>query len=87
MLSWEMYLKNNNNNGQIKAEIKSRDSRGDSGPHQVFIDEHGQLSEGRVADFMLPMDLKASKNTGKEPGNCFRKEITSYDLKRGRADV
>lgn len=49
--------------------------------HQVFIDEHCQLREGGVADLMLPMNLKAPKNTGKEPCDRLREKITPYDLK------
>lgn len=51
-------------------------------PHQVFIDEHGQLREGGVADLMLPMNLKAPQNTGKEPCDCFRKKIPPNNLER-----
>lgn len=49
-------------------------------PHQVFIDEHCQLREGRAADLMLPMNLKAPENAGKEPRNSFSKKITCNNL-------
>lgn len=50
--------------------------------HQVFINDHGELREGRVADLMLPMNLKAPEDTSVEPRDCLRKKITCCDLKK-----
>ncbi|TNN51554.1 hypothetical protein EYF80_038243 [Liparis tanakae] len=50
--------------------------------HTVFIDEHCQLREGRVADLMLPMNLKASKNAGKEPYDRLTEKIPPNNLER-----
>lgn len=55
--------------------------------HQVFIDEHRQLRERRVADLVLAMNLQAPKNTGVEPRDGFGKEIASYDLQKQRTEV
>lgn len=57
-----------------------------SWPHQVVIDVQRQLSEGRVADLVLPMYLKAPKNTGIKPCDRLRKKITSYSLERDGGD-
>lgn len=57
---------------RLKAKVKITAYQ----PHQVVVDEHGQLREGRVADLVLPVNLKAPENTGIEPSDCFREKIT-----------
>lgn len=45
------------------------------------------MRERSIADVMLPVNIKSFENTGKNPYDSFRKEVSFNSLKRMKVDT